>query len=90
MDITSEDGDAIGIFVFCFIFILSGSYLVMLALPIFLQPFTFKNPLETMKQSNLWIGPFQGLVSASIGAFFVKGKRRTTRQEELRDKSHDG
>jgi hypothetical protein len=29
-------------------------------------------PLNLMTQSNLWLGPFQGLVTASIGAFFVK------------------
>jgi hypothetical protein len=77
MDFSSEDEDTIDRFVFWFTFILSGSYLIMVALPILLQPFAPAAPLETMKQSNLWLGPFQGLVSASIGAFFVRGKRNT-------------
>ena len=29
-------------------------------------------PLELMKVSNLWLVPLQGLVSAAIGAFFIK------------------
>ena len=78
MDFSSEDEDTIDSFVFWVTFVLSGSYLIMVALPILLQPFTpvTVTPLETIKQSNLWLGPFQGLVSASIGAFFVRGKRK--------------
>ncbi len=30
--------------------------------------------LELMKLSNLWLAPFQGLVTASLGAFFVSKK----------------
>ena len=30
--------------------------------------------LHLMNQTSLFLGPFQGLVSASIGAFFVKSK----------------
>jgi hypothetical protein len=39
MDFSSEDEDTIDRFVFWFTFILSGSYLVMVALPILLQSF---------------------------------------------------
>lgn len=33
--------------------------------------------VDFMKRSNLWLGPFQGLVSAMLGTFFVKGARGT-------------
>ena len=62
----------VGRFVFRLSFSLSALYLFAVALTILLQPFASLSPLELMKQSNLWLGPFQGLVSASIGAFFVK------------------
>jgi hypothetical protein len=62
-------------FLFILSFILSLVYLVAVALSILLQPFTSVNPLELMRQSNFWLGPFQGLVSAAIGAFFVKRKQ---------------
>ena len=59
-------------FLFRLSFLLSAIYLTIIALLIFLQPFLERPPLEIMKQSNLWLGPFQGLVSAAIGAFFTK------------------
>ena len=59
-------------FIFKLTFILSSVYLIVVALTIFSQPFSSVMPLELMKQSNLWLGPFQGLVSASIGIFFFK------------------
>lgn len=61
-------------FVFRLSFILSIVYILLVAITIFLQPFAQLSALELMKKSNLWLGPFQGLVSASIGVFFVKGK----------------
>jgi hypothetical protein len=59
-------------FFFLLTFGVSAFYLVMVALPIFLQPFTTQDPLAALKQSNLWLGPLQGLVSGSLAAFFVK------------------
>ena len=59
-------------FVFRLSFALSLTYLVVAALTVLMQPFAAVPPLELMKQSNLWLGPFQGLVAASLGAFFVK------------------
>jgi hypothetical protein len=44
----------------------------MLALPIFLQPFSTLDPVALLKQSSLWLGPLQGLVSAALAAFFIK------------------
>jgi hypothetical protein len=61
-------------FMFWTAFGLSVFYLLMVALPILLQPFTGLEPLTTLKQSNLWLGPMQGLVSAALAAFFVKSE----------------
>lgn len=62
-------------FLFWLTFSLSSSYLLIVALTMLLLPFVLVKPQEIiafLKQSNLWLGPFQGLVSASIGAFFVQ------------------
>lgn len=53
-------------------YILSIAYLAVVSLTILFSPFSSYTPLELMKTSNLWLAPIQGLVSASIGAFFVK------------------
>jgi hypothetical protein len=31
-----------------------------------------------MRMSNLWLAPFQGLVSAALGAFFVNKEPKST------------
>jgi len=57
-------------------FILSAFYLITILstyVAAFASPVD-KSPLALLKQSNLWLGPFQGLVSASLGAFFVSKK----------------
>jgi uncharacterized YccA/Bax inhibitor family protein len=53
---------------------LSAAYLLMVALTIFVQPLVSAGAIALMKQSKLWLGPFQGLVSGSMGAFFVRRK----------------
>ena len=60
-------------FIFKLSFILSIVYLFMVTLTILLSPFveSIISPLMLMMLSNLWLGPFQGIVSAAIGAFFV-------------------
>lgn len=51
--------------------ILSVLYLLLVALSILLQPFLSETaPLVLMQRSNLWLGPFQGLVAAVLGVFF--------------------
>lgn len=62
-------------FMFRLCFSLSAVYLIVVALTVLLQPFSKFSPLELMKTSNLWLGPFQGLVSASLGAFFIRGEK---------------
>ena len=62
-------------FFFGLSFFLSCCYLAGVSVVIFLEPFSPLSPFEAMNQSNLWLGPFQGLVSASLGAFFIQGQR---------------
>ena len=47
-------------------------YLLMIYLVLFLQPLTQMTVFEVMHISNLWLGPFQGLVGASLTVFFVR------------------
>ena len=54
---------------------LSAAYLLAVSLTIFLIPVIVAAPLEVLKKSNLWLGPFQGLVSAAMGVFFVKKEK---------------
>lgn len=51
---------------------LSGAYLLSVLLVILLQPLAAVPPLQAMTQSNVWLGPFQGLVAAAMGGFFVR------------------
>ncbi|MCI5115573.1 MAG: hypothetical protein D3919_02485 [Candidatus Electrothrix sp. AW5] len=53
---------------------LSIAYLLTVILTILLSPFSKLSLLELIKLSNLWLAPFQGLVTASLGAFFVSKK----------------
>ncbi len=62
-------------FFFWVTFALSAVYLLLVAATLLLQPFTGVPILDLMKQSNLWLGPLQGLVAAALGVFFVKGER---------------
>ena len=64
-------------FIFRLTFGLSTAYLLAVALTILLSPFSPSLPLELMQQSSLWLSPFQGLVCASIGIFFVRGESDT-------------
>lgn len=62
-------------FFFRLAFGLSSVYLLVVAITFFSLPFVSAKPQEMvqfLRQSNLWLGPLQGLVSASIGVFFVK------------------
>ena len=54
---------------------LSVLYLIAISLTVILSPWALVyagvTPLDLMRTSQLWLGPFQGLVAASLGAFFV-------------------
>jgi hypothetical protein len=51
---------------------LCAGYLASVFLVIALQPLASAPPVQLMNQANIWLGPFQGLVAATMGAFFVK------------------
>ena len=61
-------------FVYRLAFGLSAAYLGVVLLTIVAGPFSAQGPSALMAQSNLWLGPFQGLVSAALGAFFIRGE----------------
>jgi len=69
--------DKTGWFMFGLATVLSTVYLVLVALVPLIQPFTNVPTLDLMRRSNLWLGPLQGLVAGALGAFFIKGERRT-------------
>ncbi|MDU9048998.1 MAG: hypothetical protein Q3M30_09105 [Candidatus Electrothrix sp. Rat3] len=56
---------------------LSIAYLATVILIILFSPFSKFSQPELIKLSNLWLAPFQGLVTAALGAFFVS-KNKTT------------
>jgi len=58
---------------------LSVAYLVTVLLTILVQPFSSNSPTERvalMRTSNLWLGPFQGLVASALGVLFVSKEKR--------------
>jgi hypothetical protein len=56
---------------------LSIAYLVTVVLIILFSPFSKFSQPELIKISNLWLAPFQGLVTAALGAFFVSKNKKT-------------
>lgn len=61
-------------FFFRLTFALSVVYLLTVASAILLQPLASLPPLELLRQYNVFLGVFQGLVSGALGAFFVKAE----------------
>ncbi len=59
-------------FLYRLAYALSIAYLLVVMLTALGQPFFTVMPGPWFKRSNLWVGVLQGLVSASLGAFFVK------------------
>ena len=62
-------------FFFRLTFGVSSTYLIVVALTILISPFLWvktQDMVDHLQRSHLWLGPLQGLVSASIGAFFFK------------------
>jgi hypothetical protein len=60
---------------------LSSVYLLAVFLVVALQPLaselTSLGPIQVMMQTNVWLGPLQGLVAAAMGAFFVKAAHKS-------------
>lgn len=58
---------------------LSVFYLLMVVLTILIQPFASSTATEAialMQTSNLWLGPFQGLVASALGVLFVSKQKK--------------
>ncbi|HEY6402716.1 MAG TPA: hypothetical protein VI479_14970, partial [Blastocatellia bacterium] len=49
---------------------LSSAYLLLVISTIAIEPFTQLESLQLMSLSNIWLGPFQGLVTSVIGVLF--------------------
>lgn len=70
----SETGGSVDSFIYRLALALSIFYLITISLIILVQPWTdpFLDNLDRLiKNSNRWIIPLQGLVSAALGAFYV-------------------
>ena len=60
---------------------LSVAYLGLVLVTIAAQPFVARDAaqaLALMRGSNLWLGPFQGLVASALGVLFVTKKEGAT------------
>ena len=55
---------------------LSAMYLLLILLTILIQPLAGTDPVELMRISNLWLGPFQGLVASALGVLFVSKQQQ--------------
>ena len=53
-----------------FAYWLSCAYLFVILATIGAEPFTAYEPLQLLNLSNLWLAPFQGLVTSAIGVLF--------------------
>jgi uncharacterized membrane protein len=59
-------------------FWLSLMYLVLVLLTVLMQPLVAGDPVkavELMRLSNLWLGPFQGLVASALGILFISKEK---------------
>lgn len=73
---SSESSDGrVGRFIFRLTYGLSLFYLVVVAMTFLTKMFVATPLLDLMTRSNLWLGPLQGLTTAALGAFFVRGAR---------------
>jgi hypothetical protein len=64
-------------------FNLSISYLALVALTVLIGPFAKADGagmIDLMQTSNLWLGPFQGLVASALGVLFVTKQKKDTEQ----------
>jgi hypothetical protein len=58
--------------------VLSIGYLGLVTLTVLIGPFAAENGsqmVDLMNTSNLWLGPFQGLVASALGVLFVTKKK---------------
>lgn len=72
VDINKKNTQSIQKFYYYLTFITSIFFLSILLFIILSQPFMNKPIIELMNESKLYLSPFQVLVSASLGLFFMK------------------
>ncbi|MBE99790.1 hypothetical protein [Flavobacterium coralii] len=60
-------------------FFLSLFYLLVIIGVILSQPFAKTSPIVWLQQSNIYLGPLQGIATGAIGIFFIK--RSNDKQE---------
>ena len=68
-------------FVYRLSFGLSVAYLLSVALTVLYSPFSNVSLAALVDKSSLWLGPFQGLVTASLGAFFMQREKDSTPEQ---------
>lgn len=73
---TSAEGQEANRFLYKLALSVSGFYLLAVFLALIGNIFSATPPLELMRQSNLFLGPIQGLVAGIIGLFFVRKSSR--------------
>ena len=56
---------------------LSIFYQLLILLTLLVQPFVGTDPIDLMHTSNLWLGPFQGLVGSALGVLFVSKQQKS-------------
>jgi hypothetical protein len=71
----TEDNRSIGITIYRLTITMSIFYFFVVLMTICSIPFTVLSPVELLRKSNLWLVPLQGLVTAALGAFFVKTEK---------------
>lgn len=70
---TPEPNRRVSRFLFRLAMGLSIAYLGLVLVTFLAQPYSSLDPPKLLEQSQLWLAPLQGLVTASLAAFFVKG-----------------
>ncbi len=69
---STSDKKEVNLFFYKLTMGLSSIYFIILLMPLLIQPFISISILDLLVLSNLWLGPLQGLVTASLGVFFIK------------------
>jgi hypothetical protein len=72
---TGEGDKAVSTPFFLVTLTLSLLYVGVFILIFLLQPLTNSPPLETFKRSSLFLGIIQGLVTTTLGVFFIKNAK---------------
>jgi hypothetical protein len=67
---SGAEGKTVDRFLFRLAFLMSLFYLATVIMVLLLQPLTSTAPADALAHSNVYLGPFQGLVASSFGAFF--------------------